>query len=112
MDSWEQFDEASFPDNNAFYSNLNTKNIKDVDYRHAKRVFKEVHIKNLGGYHDFYVQSDTLLLEDVFEVFRNKCIGIYELDPTHFMWGSKLARQTTFKKTGTKLELSADNGIS
>ena len=112
MDSWEQFDEASFPDNNAFYSNLNTKNIKDVDYRHAKRVFKEVHIKNLGGYHDLYVQSDTLLLEDVFEVFRNKCIGIYELDPTHFMSGSKLARQTTFKKTGTKLELSADNCIS
>ena len=112
MDSWEQFDEAAFPDNDAFYSNVNTKNIKDVDYRHAKRVFKDVHSKNLGGYHNLYVQSDTLLLEDVFEVSRNKCIWIYELDPAHFMPGSKLAWQTTLKKTGTKLELSVDNGIS
>ena len=38
-------------------------------------------IKNLGYYHDLYVQSDTLLLLDAFENFRNKCIEIYELDP-------------------------------
>ena len=38
-------------------------------------------IKNLGYYHDLYVQSDTLLLLDGFENFRNKCIEIYELDP-------------------------------
>ena len=39
-------------------------------------MFEEFKLKNLGGYHDLYVQSDTLLLEDVFENFRNKCIEI------------------------------------
>ena len=38
---------------------------------HRRRVCKDVEIKNLGEYHDLYVQSDTLLLADVFETFRN-----------------------------------------
>ena len=58
--------------------------ITSVDYRHAKRVYKGFKLKNLGNYHDLYVQSDTLLLADVFENFRNKCIEIYELNPAHF----------------------------
>ena len=85
MDSWERFDETSLPDKEAFYSSLNMKDVKDVDYRHAKRVFKKLNNKNLGDYHDLYVQSNTLLLADVFENFRNKCIEIYELDPAHFL---------------------------
>ena len=52
-----------------FYNNLNIKNITVVDYRHAKRIFKEFKINNLGDYHDIYVQSDTLLLADLFEDF-------------------------------------------
>ena len=42
-------------------------------------------MKNLDEYHDLHVQSDILFLVDVFENFRNKCIGIYELDPAHFL---------------------------
>ena len=37
--------------------------------------------KKLGEYRDLYVQSDMLLLDDVFENFRNMCINIYELHP-------------------------------
>ena len=54
-----------------FYSNLIIEDITEADYTHAKRVFKDFEIKNLGEYRDFYVQSDTLLLADVFEKFRN-----------------------------------------
>ena len=89
MDSWKRFDETSLPDKEAFYSSLNMEDITDVDYRHAKRVFngvalKSLNNKNLGDYHDLYVQSDTLLLADVFENFLNMCIEVYELDPAHF----------------------------
>ena len=61
------------------------EDITDVDYRHAKRVLKNFNNKNTGQYHDLYVQSDTSLLADVFENFRNKCIDIYVLDPAHFL---------------------------
>ena len=68
-------------------------------------MFKELKLKNLGDYHDLYVQSDTLLLADVFENFRNKCIEIYELDPAHFLSAPGLAWQACLKKTEVKLEL-------
>ena len=100
MDSWERFYETSLPDKEAFYSRLNMENITDDDYRHAKRVFKKLNNKNLGGYHDLYAQSDTLLLADIFENCRNKYVEIYELDPSHFL----LAWQACLKKTEVKLK--------
>ena len=61
------------------------KDITEVDHRHAKRVFRNLSNKNLDDYHDLYVQSDTLLLADVFENFRNMCTKVYELDSSHFL---------------------------
>ena len=74
MDDWDRFDEEKLPDKSDFYSNLNMEEISGIDYRHAKKVFDKFQIKNLGKYHDLYVQSDTLLLADVFENFRDKCL--------------------------------------
>ena len=108
MDSWKRFDETSLPDKEAFYSSLNMKDITYVDYRHAKRVFKSLNNKNLGDYHDVYVESDTLLLADVFKNFRKMCIKVYELDPAHFFSAPGLAWQACLKKTGVKLELRPD----
>ena len=98
MDSWKRFSEASFPDKEAFYSNLNMEDITDVDNRHVKRVFKSLNNKTLGDYHDLYVQSDTLLLANVFENFRNMCIKVYELGPAHSLSAPELAWQACLKK--------------
>ena len=71
MDTWEKFNEITLPPKEAFYSNLNLEDINDKDYTHAKKVWGVFEIKKLGEYHDLYVQSDTLLLSDIFENFRN-----------------------------------------
>ena len=97
MDSWERFNETSLPDKKAFYSELYLEDITDKDYTHAQKVFKELKLQNLGDYHDLYVQSDTLLLADVFENFRNKCFKICELDPAHFLFAPRLAWQACLK---------------
>ena len=81
MDNWERFNETSLPNNESFYSNLNIENIQDIVYRHGNNVFKRFKLKNPVEYHDLYVQSDTLLLADVFENFRDTCLKVYELDP-------------------------------
>ena len=96
-DSWERFNET-LPDKKAFYSELDSEDITDKDYAYAQEVFKELKLKNLGDDHDLYVESDTLLLADVFENFRNKFIEIYELDPAHFQSVPRLAWQACLKK--------------
>ena len=83
MDSWERFNETTLPNKKAFYSRL-YQDITDEDYIHAQKVFEELKLKSFGEYHDLYVQSDTLLLADIFENFRNKFNEIYELNPAHF----------------------------
>ena len=108
MDNWERFDETSLPNKESFYSNLNMENIDDIDYRHGNNVFKRFKLKNLGEYHDLYVQSDTLLLADVFENFRNMCLEVYELDPAHFLSLPGLAWQACLKKASIELELLTD----
>ena len=108
MYSQEKFELTALPPKEAFYSNLNLEDISDEDYAHNQKVWDVFETKNCGEYHDLYVQSDTLLLADVFENFRNMCLEIYELDPVYFVSAPGLAWQTCLKKTGVKLELITD----
>ena len=108
MDNWERFNQTSLPNKESFYSSLNMENIDDIDYRHGNNVFKKFKLKNLGEYHDLYVQRHTLLLADIFENFRNTCIKVCELDPAHFLPLPGLAWQACLKKTNVKLELLTD----
>ena len=78
---------------------------------HAQKVFEEFKLKNSGLYYDLYVQSDTLLLADVFKNFWNKYIEIYKLDAAHFLYAPGLAWPAFFKKVEVELELITNNDM-
>ena len=114
MDNREKFDETSIPPKEAFYSKLNEEGINDADYACVKKIWEVFEIKNLSWFswfvfitefHDLYVQCDTLLLADVFENFRDKCIKIYEL---LLLSARGLAWQASLKYTRVNLELLTD----
>ena len=67
MDNWKKVNEISLPGKEGFYNHLGMKNIIYPDYTHRKRVCKVFKIKKLGEFHYLYVESDTLLLSDVYE---------------------------------------------
>ena len=46
-DSWERFNETTFPNKKAFYSKLNLEDITDKDYMHSQKEFKELKLKTL-----------------------------------------------------------------
>ena len=56
--------------------------------------------QNLGEYYDLYVQSDTLLLADVFENFRNMCFKYMNFAPS-----------LALKEIKVKLDLLTDIGM-
>ena len=66
MDAWEKISETLLPEKEDLCSHVNMEDITDADYTHVKRVCKDFELKNLGQYHDLYIQGNTLLLADVF----------------------------------------------
>ena len=58
-----------------------------------------------------FLQTDTLLVADVFENFRNMCIKIFKLDPAKFLSVPGLTWQITMKKFKVKLDLLTDIDI-
>ena len=61
----------TFPEKK-FYSNWNIEDITVKDYEHAKIVWKEFRIKNLGEYLVLYVQSNIVLYKNISGRIWNK----------------------------------------
>ena len=76
MDDWKNFNETSLP-GKKIYPPLNMENITDADDTNGNLILKDFEIKNLGEYFNLCFQSDTLLLADVLDNFRNMCLEIY-----------------------------------
>ena len=107
MDRFDKFDE-NLPTKDDFYSTMNNENISDDDYKHAQTVWETFNLKTMGEYHDLYLESDILLLADVFENFRKTCLEYYKLDPCHYFTSPGLSWDAMLKMTDIKLELMTD----
>ena len=108
MDSFQKFGDQKLPPKEEFYSILTDEGISDEQYTHAQKVWDTFNIKTMGDYHDLYLQSDFLLLADIFENFRRTCLLYYKLDPTHYFTSPGLSWDAMLKMTGIKLELITD----
>ena len=108
MDSMEKFEIKELPKIEEFYITLNEEHISEKDYNNGKEVWNAFRIKNMGEYHDLYLQSDVLLSADVFENFRNAYMQYYGLDPRHYFTSPGLSWDAMLKMTKVKLELMTD----
>ena len=87
---------------------MNNEHISDEQYKHAQNVWDTFNLKTMGDYHDLYLQSDILLLADVFENFRKTCLQYYKLDPCHYFTSPGLSWDAMLKMTNVKLKLIVD----
>ena len=65
-------------------------------------------MNTMGVYHDFYLDTDALLLADVFERFNNTCLDYYGLDPCQYFSSPGLSWDAMLKMTKIELNLISD----
>ena len=126
ISSFERFQETVLPPFETFGSRLNQgilyeegkprggiekEPITQEDYEHARRVWKEMGCKTLGDYSKLYCMSDTLLLADVFEEYRDLALNIYGLDPSYYITAPSIAIDAALKMSGAELELITDENM-
>ena len=68
---------------------LKKENIKDYEF--VQELFKAFKLQTFGDLHDLYMVTDTMLLADFFESYRETLMKKYMLDPAHFMTGPGLS---------------------
>ena len=100
--------ETQLPPKEKFYNDLSKENISEEDYTFVKELWKVFKLKNLGELHDLYMETDTLLLADVFENYRGVIHKNYGLDPVHFYTAPALSWSAGLKFTKIKLEIPLD----
>ena len=88
VDDWEESNKTSLPEKEDTCSHLKMEEMQIACTQ--KDFIKILKQTKLGKCHDLYVESDTLLLTDVFEHFQNVCLEIGELDPTRFLTAAGL----------------------
>ena len=108
INSFQCFDERQLPPTEVFYSKLTREYITDKIYLHAQNVWKACECQTLGNYHNLYLQTDVLLLADVFETFRRTAQIHYKLDPAHYFSLPDMTFDALLKNSKVTLELLTD----
>ena len=65
-------------------------------------------IKTMKDYHDLYLETDVLLLADIFESFRKTILKNYSLDPAHYLSAPGRSWDAFLKRSGREIELGRD----
>ena len=99
MDSFDKFNYGFLPEKKEFYSKLTRKHITDNDYDHMKKIWNTFEMKSLKDLCDFYMQTDVMLLTDVFEKFCEKEHSTYGLDPADYLRAPSLTWSAGLKYT-------------
>ena len=108
MDRFKKFFEDKLPVKCKFYSSLKDECISEKDYLHPINIWNVFEINTMCACHDLYLQTDVLLLADVFEKFINTCLQYYGLDPCHYFSSPGLNWDVMLKMNETELDLVSE----
>jgi len=108
IDCVDKLQDTCLPPRESFYSSLTCNTVSESDYAHAANIWQRFSVRNLSEYSDLYLKTDILLLADIFENFRDKCIESYSLDPAHYYTLPGFTWDAILKYTRVNFELLTD----
>ena len=100
--------EAQLPPISAFTSDLTGEGITAEQYLFAQKVWKTFACNTFQDYMEIYLLADVLLLADVYENFRARCLDSYQLDPAHYFSTPHLTLDAFLKSSRMTLDLLSD----
>ena len=71
----------------------------DKEYEHGLNVWDRFEMKIMKDFHSLYLRCDILLLSDVFENFKNRCLENCGLCPSHYLSAQALSWDVIFNMT-------------
>lgn len=107
MTSWDKLEETQLPSREHFSSRLNGgKRIKRKDLHRAAKMWASWKCKTLKDYTAYYCVLDVLLLQSVFDKFRDTCMHHenYGLDPSHYISAPSLSWNAMLMRNACKAE--------
>ncbi|KYN13288.1 hypothetical protein ALC57_14524 [Trachymyrmex cornetzi] len=108
IDCADKLQDTHLPSRESFYSSLIGDTVSENDCTHAVNVWQQFSVQTLGEYSDLYLKTDVLLLADIFENFRDKCIKSYGLDPAYYYTLPGFTWDSMLKHTRVNFELLTD----
>ena len=106
--SFSILDHKELPPMASFKNDLDGKEISQVDYDHALRVWDAFGCQTFKDYLHVYLLCHVLHLADVFERYRNQCISDYGLDPAHYFSGPHFCYDAFLRSSNMELDLLMD----
>ena len=102
----EMLETTSLPPPEAFANDLTeSAGLTEDEYRHAQRVWSTFGCTNLLDYMLLYLRTDTYVLAEVFNAYRNESIDGFGLDPAHMLGLPSLAFDSMLRMCKVQLEL-------
>ena len=86
----------------------NSNHTSEVDYARALKAYDQFGCQNFGDYMRAYLQLDVLLLADIFQTFRRKCLVDYDLDPANFITLPQFSFAAAFRDKSVDLLTDID----
>jgi hypothetical protein len=85
VESVQKFSEKSLPPMQYFDNDLTGEKCTIDRYNKALKVWEELNCTSFLDYHMAYLKSDSVLLAEVFNNYRENCMKMFGLDPARFV---------------------------
>jgi hypothetical protein len=109
VDTVEKFRGTRLPSIEWFDNDLTGEKCSQERYNNALELWKELKCVTFKDYHMSYLESEVVLLAEMFENYRNSCMKMFELDPVRFVSVQSMTMTNWLKYTGLTLDVLSDN---
>ena len=87
---------------------MTNRKIIDKYYEHDINIWNKFEMKTMKFYHELRLKRDVLLINDVFEIFRNNCLNNHGLCPSRYVSVPRLSCDAMPEMIKVEIELIPD----